>query len=154
MYRDIGEKIKGLAIVIFFIEAIASVIGGFILWMDNEEWWCILIIIIGPFLAWVSSWLLYGFGEIIDKLCDIERNTRGGKSTIEIKRKADRIEKEALAKAEWDEEDPYDEIETIVIGNTEYIEFMCPTCQEFLSFKKGTGEMKCPFCDSKIEINK
>ena len=153
MYSDIGGKIKILARMIFLIEAIASVVGGFALWVELEEWWCILILIGGPILAWVSSWLLYGFGEIIDKLCDIERNTRGGKSTIEIKRKAEKIEKEAAAKAEW-EEDFTDEMETVVIGNNEYIEFSCPTCQEYLSFKKGTEEMKCPFCDSKIELNK
>ncbi|MBP5245183.1 MAG: hypothetical protein J6036_01835, partial [Clostridia bacterium] len=31
---------------------------------------------VGPILAWVSPFLLYGFGELIETNCEIERNTR------------------------------------------------------------------------------
>ncbi len=77
MYDNIGGKIKGLAKASFIVEAIAAVITGIALWVDTEEWWCSLILFCGPIVAWVSSWLLYGFGELIDKVSNIERNTRG-----------------------------------------------------------------------------
>ena len=74
-YNNIGEKIKGLAIASFIVEAIGAVITGIIL-VANEEAYGILIVLFGPIVAWVSSWLLYGFGELISKTCDIEQNTR------------------------------------------------------------------------------
>ena len=95
MYDNIGGKIKGLATATFIVEAIASVIAGIALLIYTEEWWCTLILFCGPIVAWVSSWLLYGFGEIIDKLCDIEQNTRGGQSKAKIKEIAEKSEKEA-----------------------------------------------------------
>ena len=64
MYNNIGGKIKDLAIGTFIVEAIAFVIAGFALMIDTEGL-SLLLIIVGPIIAWVSSWLLYGFGEII-----------------------------------------------------------------------------------------
>ena len=77
MYENIGKKIKLLAQAIFISESIAAVITGIVLWIDIEEGWCAMVLFGGPVVAWISSWLLYGFGELIDKVCDIERNTRG-----------------------------------------------------------------------------
>ena len=81
MYDNIGEKIKGLAKWTFIVEAIVAVITGIAMMMVGEgeelSFYGLLVMLLGPIAAWVSSWLLYGFGEIITKLCDIERNTRG-----------------------------------------------------------------------------
>ena len=77
MYENIGKKIKVLAQAIFILESIAAVITGIVLWIDIEEGWCAIVLFGGPVVAWISSWLLYGFGELIDKVCDIERNIRG-----------------------------------------------------------------------------
>ena len=78
MYSNIGKKIKVLAIVIFGIEAFAAFLSAIALMSVDEEMipGGIIILLVGPLLAWISSWLLYGFGELIDKTCDIERNTR------------------------------------------------------------------------------
>ncbi len=91
MYSNIGKKIKALAVVTFLIIAIPSVIGGVIL--ATEDPIGILLIIGGPLVAWITSWFTYGFGEIIDKLTDIERNTRGDsiKSATQQKIDCDRI---------------------------------------------------------------
>ena len=93
MYDNIGGKIKGLARAIFFIEAIGSIITGIALGVEYE--FCFIICLIGPLVAWISSWLLYGFGELVDKACDIECNTRGGdrKSEAQAKIDAERISK-------------------------------------------------------------
>ena len=76
MFDNIGGKIKGLAKVLFWLEAIAAVIVGFVL-VEGTEGLSLLFAIAGVLVAWISAWFLYGFGEIIEKLCDIERNTRG-----------------------------------------------------------------------------
>lgn len=99
MYDNIGRKIKILAKAIFIIEAIAAAITGITLMLSDEDSGIValglLILLLVPFLAWVFSWVLYGFGEIIDKVCEIERNTRSGIRTSETQAKidADRIDK-------------------------------------------------------------
>lgn len=101
MYDNIGGKIKGLAMVTFMLEMIAAIIIGLIIiiqGIDYEENMIpigFLIMVVGPLVAWISSWLLYGFGELIAKTCEIERNTRGGerKSEAQAKLDSDRISK-------------------------------------------------------------
>ena len=88
MFDNIGGKIKGLAKVLFWLEAIASVIVGLVL-VEDTEGLSLLLAIAGVLVAWVSAWFLYGFGEIIDKLRDIERNTRGGERKSEAQSKVD-----------------------------------------------------------------
>ena len=105
MYDNIGKKIKNLATVTFIVEAIATVIIGLVFLIDwgiEDGWWALLLIFFGPFIAWASSWLLYGFGELIDKTCDIERNTRGytKKSTSQAKVDNERINKLERLRAE------------------------------------------------------
>ena len=80
MYDNIGEKIKGLAKGMFIIEAIAAVIGGIVLL--GYEFLAIgwLTLFLGPVVAWISSWLLYGFGELIDNVCTIAANTKTSKN--------------------------------------------------------------------------
>lgn len=97
MYDNIGGKIKGLAKATFIVEAIAAVITGiaFMAMDDDLAPVGLLVMILGPIVAWVSSWLLYGFGELIDKTCDIARNTYGGERKSEAQAKVDseRIDK-------------------------------------------------------------
>ena len=81
MYNDVGESIKRFAKLAFIFEAIVFIIVGIVL-MANEvggDSWVVLgpaCMIGGPFIAFISSLFIYGFGEIIDKLSAIERNTR------------------------------------------------------------------------------
>lgn len=81
LFNNIGKKIKALAVKSFVILSLAAAITGIVLLAveGNQD----LILIIGlllifaaPIVILISSWLLYGFGEIVDKTCDIERNTR------------------------------------------------------------------------------
>ena len=76
LYKNIGEKIKAWAKWIFIAEAIAAIIGGLLLIFDGEGLIGIIILIAGPFVAWVSSWLLYAFGELVEKTVANESNTR------------------------------------------------------------------------------
>ena len=78
MYDNIGEKIKNLALLIFVIGVIVSVIAGVaILLLDSEIFIVlgILIIVAGSFIAWISSCFAYGFGELIDKTGETEEKS-------------------------------------------------------------------------------
>lgn len=91
MYDNIGGKIKGLAKATFIVEAIAAVITGIALMDSDDDMFpvVLLVMVVGPIVAWVSSWLLYGFGELIDKTCDIARNTYGRERKSEAQSKVD-----------------------------------------------------------------
>lgn len=105
MFDNIGKKIKSLASILCWVGIIASVITAIIMFIMVEEGpysteglfmgLGFAFLIIGPLSAWASSFFMYGFGELIDKTCDIERNTRGGerKSVTQNNIENDRIDK-------------------------------------------------------------
>ncbi len=90
MFNEIGKKIKRLAstlckvqIAIYVIAAIVFLGLGLISIVDGNEdsafFWILIGLacaIIGPLLAWLSTIILYGYGELIDKTGEIEKNTR------------------------------------------------------------------------------
>lgn len=81
MYKNIGTKIKGLAMGIFIFVAILEFLTGIgMIAASNGSGeqiaGGICVMLFGPVISWFSSWILYGFGELIDKAAAIERNTR------------------------------------------------------------------------------
>ena len=77
MYNNIGGKICGLARFFAVIGIITSVIAGIVL-MSNARYggaimsiYGLLVMTIGSVIAWIASWCLYGFGELISKADDI-----------------------------------------------------------------------------------
>lgn len=93
MFVDIGKKIKGVASFIFGVGVFISFLISLFVFASIEEWsyWYdgaiivflgFLVIIIGSVISWLNSFMLYGFGELIDKTCEIAENTRRG-STVE-----------------------------------------------------------------------
>ena len=79
-YDNIGEKIKGLAKWTFIVEAIGAVIGGIAIMLIGNDYFLagFLTLIFGPIVAWVASWILYGFGELVDSAILYQKN---GKAT-------------------------------------------------------------------------
>lgn len=67
LYEDIGGKIKGLAKGTFIVEAIGAIIAGLVL-LANENGFGLILLLGGPIVAWVSSWLLYAFGELVEDI--------------------------------------------------------------------------------------
>lgn len=67
LYENIGEKIKTLAKWIFIVEAISAIIAGVVLLFADEDLiiYGLFIMICGPIIAWVSSWILYALGELV-----------------------------------------------------------------------------------------
>ena len=157
-YDDIGKKIKGLAKASFIVEAIGAIITGFafLIGWGLDAWWALFIIFFGPIVAWVSSWLLYGFGELIDKTIDIEENTRNGQPKPSMHKSANKSTKKSKKNSSNDTtkrdatmpDTPknFDEIE--------FIDCVCPNCQETLSFTTETQEAQCPFCENTIIIKR
>lgn len=67
MFDNVGSKIKGLASFFCWGGIIASIIGGIILIGLDEDliFVGIAVIVIGSLLSWISSFVLYGFGELV-----------------------------------------------------------------------------------------
>lgn len=76
MFDNIGSKIKSLARIITWIGIIGSVILGIIQISNGSRyssyggspliWSGLGTIVIGSLAAWISSFILYGFGELIE----------------------------------------------------------------------------------------
>lgn len=75
MFNNIGGKIKALASLFTWIGIIISlVIGLLFIFADSHGVVIgILIIVIGSLMSWISSWLLYGFGDLIENSSIIAR---------------------------------------------------------------------------------
>lgn len=52
------------------VAILVSIIG------KKEAILSIFILIVGPLFSWTSSFVMYGFGELIDKSTEIAKNTR------------------------------------------------------------------------------
>ena len=136
MFENIGKTLKVMAMIIWTIG---------------------LITIVGIVIFWPPAFILYGFGEIVDKLCEIEKNTRymqnkiTTKETITIAEK-EKVDNAARAKREAEEKQKRDALKREV-ENIKYIDVVCPNCNEKLSFEKGTIEANCLFCDHSFKID-
>jgi hypothetical protein len=73
LYENIGGKIKRMAYIIFWVFAIVSVVGGLVV-LSESPIAGIVIMIVGPLVAWISTFLLYGFGELIESNQIIAQN--------------------------------------------------------------------------------
>ena len=90
MFSNIGRKIKVTAKVFCWIGIICSVISGigmivssvaasryasfeYILLMIGAG---VAVIVLGSLLSWVGSFMMVGFGELIEKTTEIAENTR------------------------------------------------------------------------------
>lgn len=91
LFDEIGKKIKSLAKVVFVLEVIASVILGLVLISvgshmryDGEGMtiFGLVLLLLGWLIAWVSSFFVYGFGELIDKTSEIARNTSSNAANV------------------------------------------------------------------------
>ena len=68
MFDNIGGKIKSLAQVVCWIGIVCSVLYGIILIVADEDlaFLGFVVMIIGPLVSWVSSFTLYGFGQLVE----------------------------------------------------------------------------------------
>jgi len=71
MYQNIGEKIKFYAIGIAVFGIITCVIIGIVFIRTEEAMRGLAIIVFGSLGAWVASWFLYAYGELIENVSGI-----------------------------------------------------------------------------------
>ncbi|MBR3680423.1 MAG: hypothetical protein IKL79_00285 [Clostridia bacterium] len=66
MYENIGDKIKGLAVLVFLIGLICAIIYGFILMEEDKVLLGLLTMVLGGVGSWLGSLTLYGFGRLVE----------------------------------------------------------------------------------------
>ena len=66
MFDNIGLKIKMLAKFSTIIGIVISCIVGFVAMLSGAFLMGLLYALIGALIAWVGSFLLYGFGELVE----------------------------------------------------------------------------------------
>ena len=74
MFDRIGEKLKTIALLFFFFEAIVSIVLGVFL-IDYSLLLGIAIIILGPTFGFIITLFTCGFGELIEKVTIIANNS-------------------------------------------------------------------------------
>jgi DNA-directed RNA polymerase subunit RPC12/RpoP len=152
MYDNIGGKIKGLAKASFIVAAIAEVITGIALMAtDDLIGYGLLVMFVGPIVAWVSSWLLYGFGQLVENSDIIaeehKRVNEKHEKTVAKNNEKKQAQRQKQIKAN---------IENPNFDENEYIDIICSNCKAELSFTKGQlqsgEELTCPMCDAPISV--
>ena len=86
MYKNIGKKLMVLAKVFFWVFLICSIVGGTTMIIfyftqsnhfDFAPWFlpvAIATTVAGPLFAWLSSWGIYAWGELVHNVNQIKNN--------------------------------------------------------------------------------
>ena len=151
MFDNIGDKIKTLAKVVCWIGIIACIITGIVLMATDEDLVLagILTAVLGSILSWVSSFVLYGFGQLVEN------------SDIIAKQSARNNEKHSKKVQQQQEQQRKDKVKAIKtaindanVSEDTYIDIICPNCGESLSYTKqelmANKTLICPMCDAEI----
>lgn len=79
MFDNIGSKIKNLAQGVCFIGIACSVICGISFLAIDEDLFLVglLVAVIGALCSWLGTFLLYGFGELIERVTSIDEKMKG-----------------------------------------------------------------------------
>ena len=105
IFKNIGEKLKGWAMCLFVLEAISAIIGGIgLIAADDGNVIGPILLFCGPIVAWISSAILYAFGELVEDVHAI-RDKEGTTAEVRIKREEEeRAKREAEERAEREAE--------------------------------------------------
>ena len=83
MFENVSEKIKSVAYATAILGILTSVIGGLFLLSDDDTMLIGLIVAgLGSLFSWIIAIFIYGFGELLEKVCVIEENTRNNRNDI------------------------------------------------------------------------
>ncbi len=138
MYDNIGGKIKGLAKAMFIVEVIGAVIAGIALVATDAGFILIglLTLFCGPIIAWVGSWILYAFGELVEDIHAI-RNKEGTVAEEKAKREADikRTTEEII------DNTPVVYETVMPVHDKKHDTYACPSCGSAL--RKGQEQCLC-----------
>jgi hypothetical protein len=129
MFYNIGGKIKVLAMVTTIIGIIFSVIFGIIIMTENFFSGLFLMLVLGV-SSWVGSFMIYGFGELIECAQRIARNTRQPLPSSLLQ------SANATAKTHPQRTEP-----------TTSTKILCPDCRQEIY----ENTQKCPYCGCDVQ---
>lgn len=75
IFKDIGTKLKFLANLSFWICVGGSVFTGLVALLNEEEIG-FLIILLGVLLSWLGNCMLYGFGDLVENVSEINKRMK------------------------------------------------------------------------------
>lgn len=165
MFTNIGGKIKTVAKVICWLGMILCVVLGIIVLVIADELpadledacypFGVIIILVGPVFSYIGSLKLYGIGELIEKVTEIEINTHSKTETKPVtsnnsilqKTQAQNVVSPANKAIKADTDEP-----------EEWIDMICPVCKEQVSYTKtmlqNDKNLVCPYCNNEFSSQK
>ncbi len=151
MFENIGEKIKSLAKICTYIGiAIFMMLEIVAIALIKNIFIGLIITGVGFFISWISSFLLYGFGEIISQSQIIANNTIKQNINQNEKNKNTNHEKFKDAKIEAKR---HSELNLSKFDSIHYEDITCKICGEMLSVTerdKNDPNFICHFCNNKL----
>lgn len=143
MYNNIGEKIKALAIIGAALEAIAFLIAGIIFCANDSAGIGLVLIFGGALFSWLSSFILYGFGQLIVDADTVAGHYYNQENQCEIRQQTNEIRHDTAQALRA--------IKDSGIDQSYLIDFRCPLCNEKISYTKGeiitNKQLYCPMCN-------
>lgn len=124
MFNNIGGKIKSLAKIVCWLGIISCIISGLPLILTKQQPLVLVgiwIAVVGSLFSWISSFILYGFGELVEN-----------SAIIAAKSKLSHSSKKQTAPAKTNA--PKEVVNDDVFSNIPYIDIICPNCKEQLSY--------------------
>lgn len=140
MFDNVGEKLKITAMVWFIISVILAFITGMIVIFSVKKILLglllgILTIVIMFLSSLINAWLLYAFGELVEKTSATEANTRNISVTLDtLLNSADKFGNTNTDKASAENTTP---------KASEIHSWACPECGKLIS------EYPCKYCGYK-----
>lgn len=87
MFKNIGKKIKKLAQFVCWIGIVCCVITGIVLLILSTKNFRVffipglLVLILGPVIMWIGSWVLYSWGDTVDNVQALKEKLCGKNTT-------------------------------------------------------------------------
>lgn len=75
LYSNVGKVLQTLAVIVAMLLAIAGIIWGIVFLANGAGLMGVLLILVSPLAAYLSSLILYAFGELVENTKKIAENT-------------------------------------------------------------------------------
>lgn len=167
MYNDIGKKLKIVATIFFYLTLIACVFWSTVLLCERSYLIAFLVLLLAFPAAWLCGAFVYAFGELVDKVCDINATLRHAPETCPNDIKKPLYTQAAdCPRTDYAETSPpsilaNSPVECKVktgghpIEDSDMGETVCPYCSTSLWYlKELVGDtVPCPHCGEKFTLN-
>ncbi len=166
MFDNIGNKIKILAKVLCWIGIVLCVIVAMVMFVLSSQTdslqmdsvkskflWCgFAFLILGPLFSWIGSFVLYGFGELINNSAIIAQQSNRSNQIYNKK-----MEEQHKKEKEQRKENIRGQILDDNVSEDCYIDIQCPHCDADLSYTRyellQNEFIVCPNCDEQFSTS-